>query len=151
MLSLRKRRAIDDRGTRLWRALLPSWRFFEAPDVSYLLLARTYDEPPDERNATPFIPVIRPRPHGAATCLFAPVGNLVLACHGLVEQLLQELSEREAFPFDQAEQLTSYKRVQHMVGYFLPQAKHYQIKVVVEQPDGSPGEEVFLSPVYTRP
>lgn len=146
VLSLRKRRAIDSPNIVLWRALLPSWRFFEGPDVSYVLLARACDEGLE----TPFAPVIPERCSQLPTLLFAPQGNLVLACHGLVEALMYELAELGPTALEKAEQLVSYRRVQHLVCFFLQSAQRYQLKVVAEEADGTLGEALFVSPIYTR-
>lgn len=144
-LSLR-RRDVDSQGIHLWRALLPSWRFFESPDVSYLLLARVCDGAAD----APFVPVIPAAARTPLSALYAPQHNLTLACHGLVEALAQELAERTPIELTQAEQLVSYRRVQRLVCFYMPTVQRYQIKLVAEQPDGSEQEELFVSPIYER-
>jgi hypothetical protein len=142
------RRVELKQGAGWWRVLLPSWRFFEAPDLHFTLEVRTWDA----AGATGALHTLPPRTERSLTSLFyAPEANLALAGHDLVETLVSELAERGAIAFEAAEQLSAYKRVQHMARFFLREqvasAVRYQLKLSSHSPDGST-EELFLSPPY---
>lgn len=146
-LSIGQRRVVAGPSVALLRSLFPSWRFFETPEEQVLLLARCVAE----GESGPFLPAIPAAPRGLSTLLFSARGNLLLACHDLVDSLVCELSERGTIQLSQAEQLTSYRLVQNMVCWHLrqhsPGLSAYQLKLVSRAADGS-DEELFVSPVY---
>lgn len=130
------------------RALFPSWRFFESADSSFSVLARVRVGAGDAGAFRPLPPAPRRTLFGL---VFGPQQNLALACHDLVETLVNELAERGATETADAEQLTSFKLLQHMAEYFLrPESgagAHYQLKLVSHAPDGE-SDELLLSPFY---
>jgi hypothetical protein len=132
-----------------WRVLVPSWRFFDAEDATFVLEVRTLSA---AGAATPFVPAIPPAPRGPLALLFAPEHNLRLACHDLIERWVLELSEAGPLDESEVERLPSYALVQSAVGYFLrasqPQAgAHFQLRLRDLAPDGTDHEDdlVFLS------
>ena len=89
---------------RYLRAFYPSWRFFEKPAAAQALSYRA------ERDSgwTP-CPPESPR-RGFFVLFFNPRGNLALACHGLVDQLLSELDTAEGL-----DRSVSYELVRNLV------------------------------------
>lgn len=150
LLILWPRRAVERSGIGLVRTLLPSWRFFEAPDLSYVLWARSVE------TSGPGSYVLIPprRAWRPVDALFAPSGNLALACHGLVESLMNELAELGPTPLSEVEGRTSFRLVQNAVCYYLaglePSFEQYQFKVVAADPHHQGDEELLVSPVYAR-
>lgn len=145
-VSLGQRKPLPGPRVALLRSLLPSWRFFEAPEGQVLLLAR---DAGGEDEA--FFPALPAPTRDLSTLLFAPHGNLLLACHDLVDALVSELAELGPTQLEQAEQLVSYRLVQNMVQWQLrarqPRLAAYQLKLVSQSHDGQL-EELFVSPVY---
>jgi hypothetical protein len=137
------------RGTsaRLLRSLFPSWRFFEAGEPSLCLLVRVLQ---DGRELTPFAPVLPAQPRGVGALLLNPRGNLLLACHALLEQLVDRLAEQGATPLQEAEQLPEYRLVQNLACAFLAPrpGAHYQLKLISTAPGAGQSEELFVSPPY---
>lgn len=145
---------------RWWRVLLPSWRFFEAPDIRFVLLARARAGPDTveargsahgQNEDAGFRELPPARARSVSSLVYAPDANLRLACHDLVETLVNELAEHGPIALDEAERLVSYQLVQHMTAFFLcqraPTASHYQFKLSALAPEGSV-EELLLSPWY---
>jgi len=147
LVSLGQRRPVAGQSVALLRALLPSWRFFEAPEGYVLLLARAVSSSTEE----PFMPALPVAARGVSGWLFSARGNLRTACHDLVDALVSDLAEREATPIQQAEQLVSYRLVQNMVQWQLRAAGRsfdaYQLKLVAVHSHGAE-EELLVSPVY---
>jgi hypothetical protein len=147
-LSLLRRRAVSSQSVNLLRSLFPSWRFFEVPEGQLLLLARAVSE---QSTDAPFGAAIPPARRNLATPLFSPHGNLQLACHDLVDALVQELAEQPGIRLEQAEQLVSYRLVQNLVQWQMRERgdapSAYQLKLVSQGVDGQE-QELFVSPVY---
>jgi hypothetical protein len=145
-VSLGQRRPLPGPSVALLRSLLPSWRLFEAPEGQVLLLARSAGSAEEA-----FVPAIPAPARGLTSLLFAPRGNLLLACHDLVDSLVSDLAELGPTQLEQAEQLVSYRLVQNMVQWQLrarhPHLAAYQLKLVSRSQDGLL-EELFVSPVY---
>lgn len=134
----------------LLRSLLPSWRFFEANEASLCLYARVVQ---GERELAPFAPLLPAPRRGPLALLFNPRGNLLLACHGLLDRLVSELAELGPTPIEQAERLVSYRLVQNLAQHFLardPAARglSYQLQLVATGPGPDEREELLLSPLY---
>jgi hypothetical protein len=115
-VTLAKRIPVRSRLAVPLRMLLPSWRFFEAEDVEYLLELRVRTP---RGEAPTFVPAIPAAERGARALLFSPQHNLRLACHDLVERWVDELSELGAVEHERVEALPSYALVKHAVAYFL--------------------------------
>jgi hypothetical protein len=150
-LSLARRRDVSGATVTLLRSLFPSWRFFETPEGQVLLLSRRVSPGLPDDAQQPFTPAI-PAPHrGLADVLFSARGNLLLACHDLVDALVQELAEQGETKLEHAEQLVSYRLVQNMVRWHLRQPEDepsaYQMKLISLDAQGNQ-EQLFVSPVY---
>jgi hypothetical protein len=97
---------------RMARALLPSWRFFDQIAPAPKLFCRTA-----QANASlgPWLPLaFRPAPSWAALA-YNPAGNLALARHALLEQLLGDVAEPEVQDASAVLGLTSYALVAQLV------------------------------------
>lgn len=133
----------------LLRCLFPSWRFFEADEPSLCLLARVVHEQGEPR---PFAPLLPAPPRDFSTLFFNPRGNLLLACHGLLDRLVSDLAELGPTPITEAERLVSYRLVQNLARCFLAESGaeglHYQLKLVATEPGQDQPEELFVSPLY---
>lgn len=146
-VTLTRRSELSGPGVTLLRSLFPSWRFFETPEGQVLLLSRSVGGEAEQ----PFAPAIPAVRRGPFQLLFAPRVNLQLACHDLVDALVHDLAERGHISLAEAEQLVSYRLVQHMVEWQLrargraPVA--YQMKLLSLDTSGT-NEELLVSPVY---
>lgn len=130
---------------RLFRALVPSWRFFQEIDpVPWLSFrsAAAGAELGEWREA------LLPGPRTLASLFVNGEGNLRLAEHGVVEALLAELDGRT---HEEAQHLVAYQRVHAMLVRELgTDVERYQFRLVAS--DGaSPDEEVFRSEVHRLP
>lgn len=141
---LGRRRSVASPAISLLRALFPSWRFFEAPEGQVRLEVRTCTS-----SLGPYQPAIAAPERRARSVLYAPRGNMLLACHDLVDVLVDELAERGATSLAQAEQLVSYKLVQNLVQWRLRERglrADYQFRLIRQDEQGD--ELLFESPVY---
>lgn len=150
-LTLAKRIPVRGRFAAPLRLLFPSWRFFEAEDIEYLLELRLKTA----QGETPrFVPAIPAAARGLRELLFAPQHNLRLACHDLVERWVDELSELGAVELAQVEALPAYALVKQAVAYFLRAHPAHlegglemQLRLSTRAPDAMP-EVLFTSPYY---
>jgi hypothetical protein len=134
----------------LLRSLFPSWRFFDANEPSLCLYARVLQ---GEREIAPFAPLLPAHGRGALALLFNPRGNLLLACHSLLDRLVSELAERGPTPIEEAERLVSYRLVQNLALRLLAREPstlglQYQLKLEATGPEPGEREELLLSPLY---
>lgn len=127
------------------RALLPAWRFFDhvadAPCLSYRLVRA--DGQSDAWRPLP-LPV---RSRSLASLLLSPAGNLRLAYHTLVAQLLSDLTELPENDDLAAERLVSYQLTENLVRAQLPEHERtagarFQFKIHGRDRQGA--EEDFL-------
>jgi hypothetical protein len=150
-LTLARRIPVRGRVAAPLRLLFPSWRFFEAEDVAYLLELRV-KTPHGE--APTFVPAIPAAERGVRALLYAPQHNLRLACHDLVERWVDELSELGPVAQARAETLPSYALVKHAVAYFLrahPAQLEGGLEMQLRLSSRAPGAEpevLFTSPYY---
>jgi hypothetical protein len=148
--SLGRRVSVSGPSSALLRCLFPSWRFFGADEPSLCLLARVVRE---QREVRPFAPLLPAPPHSFRALFFNPRGNLLLACHGLLDRLVSDLAELGPTPIPDAERLVSYRLVQNLALSFLAasgaaEGSHYQLKLVATEPGQDQPEELFVSPLY---
>ena len=136
------------RALRYFRALFPSWRFFDRVVASPRLLVRYDDgawQPIDSA----------PRPAG--TALFAPRANLALAYQSVVDQLVHELGELDLegeAPDDGIERdprvttLVTYELVGRIARSVVPAGARYQWKVVLSpgpaEPDAPDADPTYI-------
>ncbi|MEO7733358.1 MAG: hypothetical protein ABIY55_20520, partial [Kofleriaceae bacterium] len=137
------------------RALLPSWRFFDRAVASPALWIRLAGDGDRDAAWQPIAPPARPWTRWA----FAPAGNLALAYHAIVEQLVAELGELELEATGDADPtaplaaeadpqvvgLVSYELVTRVARAHVPPGHRFQWKITVPG-DPAPADYV-LSPV----
>jgi len=120
---------------RFFRALLPSWRFFDRATPSPRLFVRVTGEA---------WRAFDPGPRPPLTPLFAPSANMDLAYASAVERFVQELGDLELEgdgPADGIERdprvtsLVSYELVSRIARTGVPHGPSYQWKIVVEATD----------------
>lgn len=116
-----------------FRALLPSWRFFDRALPSPRLFVRI-----DDGAWRPFDPGPRP----ALTPLFAPIANLHLAYASIVERFVHELADLDLdtdAPADGIERdprvtgLVSYELVTRIARTVVPAGARFQWKIVARE------------------
>lgn len=128
----------------LFRALLPSWKFFDRTDVPHALYFRHHrgTEPWSEwREALP------PRPHGFATLFLNPRGNDRLALASIVEEVLHD-AERAADP-SELESQVSYRllvRLAHLQSPASDGAVQFKVSYVNDQREAF--EDALVSKVH---
>jgi hypothetical protein len=129
---------------RLARALLPAWRFFDeiepAPRLSVRMGAAAEALGAWE-TAKPAGPS-----NGIISLLFRPAGNLALASHALLEQLLDDVAAPD-MSAERVEQLVSYKLVTRLARAQLPAHASgcYQFRLTLEHTASV--EELLVSSV----
>src|SRR4051812_11217371 len=133
-------------GVRLLRALLPSWRFFDEIEPAPVLHVRSAS-PDCELGAWQAAPAPARRTLGAL--LLNPAGNLALAEHALLEQLVGDLAEPTVESADDVEQLTSYALVANLARLRLALAAgtRFQFKLTLPSLHGG-AEELLVSRVH---
>ena len=166
--SFMRTRYVPGRAFALFRALFPSWRFFD--DVGHVpqLLCRLGPTPdqlgpwricvPNRTNRTEL--------KGFVGSLFLnPQGNLRMACNSLVEQLMSDLGDFEVEagpgpgPCDESQfvDTVSYQLTRDLVRYWALRAHggqpgwFSQFRVLFEGPqgeEGKEGEEALVSLVH---
>lgn len=119
----------------LFRALFPSWRFFDRPGDPYILEACW--NPDAHQTERRWERVYEPVRFDAWNLLLNPHGNWVMAWQSLVERLAMELEEAgEDFPAGSV----SYELVSHGVA-LLAHGRPHQFRLVCG------GEVLLLSPL----
>jgi hypothetical protein len=113
------------------RALLPSWRFFDrASDSPQLFVER----------AAEWI-AIGPAPRTWTSWAFAPRGNLALAYHAVVEQLIAEVDELDPSIPDDDPRITglvAYALVTNIARAHVPPGARFRWRIAV-------GDEFLVS------
>lgn len=96
-------------GIQLFRALVPSWRFF---DSRLDALALYYRFGPDEDRLSPYHPALKPHgTRGWGSLFLNPHENLRLAACSAVEILIQEAHQTLEAEVERIEQSVSYQIV----------------------------------------
>lgn len=141
------RRESNSPTLRLFRALFPSWRFFDRTgEVPRLEARRTQDSTPQWKE------VIPPRPRPLTAWVFNPAGNRDFALHTLVGQLVSDLQDTPDATPEAILTTVSYTLVKNLVESRMPMmadGEEYQFRLVALGPDHST-EEFFVSPVETK-
>ena len=97
LVVLRSRRTVASPVLARLRVLLPAWRFFDRAEPAPVLLVRIA--------GAAWTPLAA-GPRGLTTWAFAPRGNLALAYHAAVAQLVAEVDELDAELPDDAPAIT---------------------------------------------
>jgi hypothetical protein len=138
--SLLKRKSLPGKATYLFRALLPSWRFFEDFDEAPTLYIRYNSK---DRELGEWYKCLNRPNRRLYNALYNPQANYVLAAGSLVQHLLSEVNELPETNSDAIATLVSYQLTQNLVKYHLPaQADRYQFKV------SGVSEDLLISPIY---
>lgn len=136
------------RALRPLRSLFPSWRFFDAIEDTNVMYAR---EVPEHGAPGPWLPLVPPPRRSGLSLLYNPRGNLLLACHAVVDQLVDELEEAGELTAEQVEALVSYHLLGGIVRAVGPAWPRYQLRLV-SCAIGARGvvteEELFVSRVH---
>lgn len=138
---------IDNPYLNLIKPFIPSWKFYDDFEETRLLFYRakkSEDEP-----FTDWIPLYQnPRP--TLSSLFINRGNLVLAAHSHIQQLLHDIEfHDDSKPF---EETLTYKITKNLVSYAIkkkyPEGFTYQFKLASTDLLAHPKEDILLSPIY---
>jgi hypothetical protein len=121
------RAASAHRALRPLRCLFPSWRFFDTIETTYVAHAR---EVPAHGEAGPWRPLLPPPPRGPLSFFYAPHANLLLACHAIVDQLVDELEEAGELTVDEVEALVSFELLRNAARIVGPAWARCQLRVV---------------------
>ncbi|MFL5813425.1 MAG: hypothetical protein ACJ763_07585 [Bdellovibrionia bacterium] len=140
VFTLLKRKTLPGKTTYLFRALLPSWRFFEDFDEAPTLHFRHGNEK-DELSGW-WKCLARPE-RRFYQVLYNPKANYVLAAGSLVQHLLSEINDLPDTDSNAVESLVSYQLARNLVRFHLPSdARYFQFKV------SGVSDDLLLSPVY---
>lgn len=126
----------------LWRLIIPSWRFFDrAGDTAILYVRKT-------GSAAPWTPVLVPPTRNLGNLFLNPTGNLYLACQGLVNRLVEEISDHQG-PTDEVEQWDSFLLVKNLVEHQLGATTvSYQFKIEIAPAHGERTYTLLTSKEY---
>jgi hypothetical protein len=100
------------RAFQLFRVLIPAWRFFDQKGDVPVLYYRTSVNGLDFSNWKNAL-ALRPQ-RNIRTLFVNGEGNAFLACHTLIEQLVDDLYE-EALPKDSFQESVSFRLVENLV------------------------------------
>ena len=129
------------------RSLFPSWRFFDTIELTYVVFAR---EVPPHGAPGPWQPLIPPPARSLLGMLYNPRGNLLLACHGVVDQLVDELDEAGELTPEEVEALVSSRLLGGVLRVVGPAWPRYQLRLVacaIGEQGGVTEEELYVSRV----
>ncbi len=147
---LMERVPLPVRSLGLFKALFPSWRFFEDVGPSPRLFHRTIgrDVLDVDTCEVPWTDTLPPQPRGPGALFLNARGNLRFTGGSVLDQLVAEigdLPDAALGTFEAVEGLVAYRLVQRMVVERLgPDVGAYQIRVVLDET----GEEILRSPVH---
>jgi hypothetical protein len=140
VFTLLKRKTLPGKTTYLFRALLPSWRFFEDFDEAPALYFRYGNEKQVLGAWSKCLTRPKRRFYNA---LYNPQANYVLAAGSLVQHLLSEIGDLPDTDNNTVENLVSYQLARNLVKFHLPdQTRFYQFKI------SGVSDELLISPVY---
>ena len=144
---------MNPRVFQLFRAWIPSWRFFETHSEQPVLFYRFTSN--DNNELGEWLPALTRPPRTWYSLALNGRGNLHLACYTLLDQLEDDLSELDATQLDSFSITPSYQLIQNLVCFLLRENNElkseskYQFKVCRTLTDFTAvGEEILVSPVY---
>lgn len=91
-LSFQERRQLGSRRLSLFRALFPSWRFFDRLEHVPKIFVRMHS---GDGNWSEWTPLFQRWSRSVVNLFFNPQGNLEFAFHSLTEQLISDLNEAD--------------------------------------------------------
>jgi hypothetical protein len=121
----------------LIKPLVPSWKFYDDYEETTMLFYRT--KPDDEWKQ-----IYRARRSSLETLFVNPQGNLILAVHSHIQQLLHDINHFEGQSFQET---LSYKITKNIVNV-IAEKNSFQFKLAVVTAEGAPKEDVLISPWY---
>lgn len=144
---------MNRRVLQLFRAWVPSWRFFETLSEQPVLFYRVgsgAEEPGGEWR----VALRRPARRWYSIALNGE-GNLHLASYTLLDQLEEDIGELQPSQLDSFSQSASYQLVQNLICFLLrernelPGGGHYQFKVsrLLARGEGA-YQDILVSPVH---
>jgi hypothetical protein len=140
VFTLLKRKTLPGKATYLFRALLPSWRFFEDFDEAPALYFRHGNV---KQELSTWSKCLQRPERCFYNAIYSPQANYVLAAGSLVQHLLSEIEDLPDTDNRSVEGLVSYQLVRNLVRFHLPaESRDYQFKV-----SGVSGD-LLISPVY---
>jgi hypothetical protein len=140
--SLLKRKSLPGKVTYLFRALLPSWRFFEDFDEAPTLYFR-HGQRDLSQDLEPWSKCLNRPARRFYHVLYSPEANYIHAAGSLVQHLLSEVNDLQETNSQAIEGLVSYQLAKNLVKYHLPEkATRYQFKV------SGVSEDLLISPIY---
>jgi len=140
------------RALMLFRALMPSWRFFEDVGALPVLEHRCFEggEPSSWERTLP------PQPRSGSHLFFNPLGNLQFAKHSAVELLFSDAQELEIQLKNRPRSVLSYELVARLVAIQKMESSaldlaaqkdaQFQFRMIEDQ---SPFDLLFLSEVHS--
>lgn len=145
---------MNGRVLQLFRAWIPSWRFFETlsdqPVLFYRFAAADGEEVGEWQQA------LKRPPRSWYSIAVNGEGNLHLACYTLLDQLEEDLGELDVSQMDLVPATPSYQLVKNLVCFLLRErnelqrGSRYQFKVSrILARDANAVEDILVSPVHT--
>lgn len=122
----------------LIKPLVPSWKFYDDYEETAMLFYRTSKE--DEWKQ-----IYRAKESSFKSFFVNPDGNLILAVHSHIQQLLHDIEHHEG-PGSFEESL-SYKITKNLVNT-IAHNNPFQFKLAVVTAEGAPKEDILISPWY---
>lgn len=149
---------MDRRVFQLFRAWIPSWRFFETLSAQPVLFFRVTaaNDANAEAGAGEWQLALKRPPRSLFSIFLNAEGNLHLACYTLLDQLEEDISELTPAELEVFPQSPSYQLVQNLVCFLLKErlqltvGTRYQFKISRSLPSDQPVfEDILVSPVHT--
>lgn len=131
----------------LIKPLIPSWKFYDDFEETRLLFYRA--KASEEEAFSEWAPLYQ-NPRASFSSLFVNQGNLILAAHSHIGQLLHDIEIHD----DKAsfEENLSYKITKNLVTYAIrkkyPGPFTYQFKLSSVDLMAKPKEDILVSPLY---
>jgi hypothetical protein len=147
----------------LFRAWIPSWRFFETlieqPVLFYRIVSAetsSGDGSNQANGAGEWQLALRRPPRSLFSVVLNAEGNLHLACYTLLDQLEEDIGDLNPAQLDSFSQSPSYQLVQNLVCFVLRErhqlsaGTRYQFKVSRQLARETPEfEDILVSPVHS--
>lgn len=150
---LMERVPVPGRALGLFKALFPSWRFFEDVGPTPRLwhrVRRPAESPADDTSEAGFTDTLPVAPRGLSALVWNPAGNLRFACGSLLDQLVAEIADLpDPVTIEAVEALTAYRVLLRLVraradAPGLPPGAEIQLRIALDET----GEEILRSPWY---
>ena len=157
LLTLYRHRFFKNRNIQLFRALFPSWRFFEDSGRVPILYWR-YSK--DRSSLGDWVPTLKCRKRHWWHLFLNPQGNYQFACKTLLHQLVSDINDLESeFDQDAVKRLISFELVKNLVIYELSRSfknsgpLHFQFKVTATPSELTKGatDDILVSETYEAP